>query len=442
MYDPRASDPLRARGGTHNPQRSNDRQPHNSTRRPAGRRTRTHLKIATLNMRGYGEGRNNAPPDKWLCINQVVRDGKIAIMALQESHLTPERRDNLNNLFGATLHVLASYDPTNARGARGVAFALNKRLVNVETATLKEIEAGRAAILTLPWTHGRTLNIMNIYAPNEAGENQAFWERRTAELVQHQYTSPDILLGDFNIVEEAIDRLPPRQDPPEAVAHLRKFRETAGLTDGWRRREPTTRMFTYLQASTGSQSRIDRIYVSRRIMQDANEWEACGPGLPTDHRMVTAEIVNLETPYMGKGRWAMPQSLLTDKKFLDKLHEEGMKLAANLELCNTREAAGTPQKLFALFKTELSKIGRQRAKQTVPRLDRQISSLRTDLAASLNDDERPDVAMHAAVLQDRLTKLEIRRFGQKRRAVATNDWAKGETICRYWTKLNAAPMPS
>ncbi len=393
-------------------------------------------------MRGYGEGGSNAPPDKWLCINQVVRDGRIAVLALQETHLTPERKDNLNALFGATMHILASYDPTNARGARGVAFALNKKLVNTDEATIVEIEAGRAAILAIPWSRGSKLRILNVYAPNDAGENQNFWERRADELDRRKYTRPDLLLGDFNIVEDAIDRLPPRQDAGEAVAQLQRFRIAAGLVDGWRTREPTRRVFTYLQTSTGSQSQIDRIYTSRAILRNANEWEEAGPGFPTDHRMVSVAIENLETPYMGRGRWAMPQSLLTDKPFLDTLHAMGTQLTKDLDLCGTRHTTTTPQKLFAQFKDEIRTAARTRAKQSVPRLEKQITDLKKDLRETLNAPERPDMKTHAAILQDKIAQLEIRRFGQKRRAVATNDWAKGETICKYWTRLNAAPMPS
>jgi len=57
-----------------------------------------------------------------------VKENSIGILAIQETHLTDEYKENLNNLFNRQLLILKSPDPNNTR-ARGVGFVLNKKLV-------------------------------------------------------------------------------------------------------------------------------------------------------------------------------------------------------------------------------------------------------------------------------------------------------------------------
>ena len=69
-------------------------------------------------------------------------------------------------------------------------------------------------MITINWHLERKLTVLNIYAPNETSENAHFWETLLEKYRQGKYKKPDIIAGDFNVTEEAIDRLPPREDPP------------------------------------------------------------------------------------------------------------------------------------------------------------------------------------------------------------------------------------
>jgi len=66
--------------------------------------TRASIKIATLNMRGRGA-------DKWRHINQIMRDKKIGILALQETHLTDELAEQMQALFSKRLKIIHTIDP-------------------------------------------------------------------------------------------------------------------------------------------------------------------------------------------------------------------------------------------------------------------------------------------------------------------------------------------
>ncbi len=417
-----------------------------SRRRQNGRRhkTRAHLTIATLNMRGFGGNGSRQENGKWWSINQVIRDGKIGILALQETHLTSERVDALNETFGATMRVLACLDCENQTGARGVAFAVNKRLVDAESAKLKEVKPGRVALLTVPWTRGKTLRVMNVYAPNEMKENAALWRDLSNSPVCRGSGKPNVMLGDLNMVEDAMDRLPPRRDPSEAATALQQLRVKLDMVDGWRERNPTERAFTYMQVATGSQSRIDRIYLSRELMQQANDWNITGAGIRTDHRLTSVGLANNDAPYMGKGRWAVPQALLSDTPFLRMLQDRGLQLQSELDTQSERTALMNPQIAMASFKADVRDMAKKRAKQAIPKLIKRIEGLKSDIKQKLNS---PDVLSDGtkndvAILQGELVELELRSFGSKRLAVTVNDWAQGETVCKYWTRLNATPQPT
>ena len=75
-----------------------------------------------------------------------------------------------------------------------------------------------------------------------------------------------------------------------------------------------------------SRGHLDRIYTSKEISNTALNWRMDKPGIDTDHDLVSVQIMNPETPFIGKGRWAMPVFLTKDKKFKQKAIELLIKL--------------------------------------------------------------------------------------------------------------------
>jgi hypothetical protein len=75
------------------------------------------------------------------------------------------------------------------------------------------------------------------------------------------------------------------------------------------------RAYTYLQplALGGSQSRIDRLYVKRDVLEETFEWDIQAVGISTDHRMVTMRITTADAPTVGHGRWVWPVHIIRDK---------------------------------------------------------------------------------------------------------------------------------
>lgn len=231
------------------------------------KKSSARLRFATLNVRGYGHRTASGTSDKWLCINQIMRENKLAVLAIQEAHLPQSRIDELNTFFDHSLKIFGSSDEVNATGARGVAFAVNKRILETERLSVNSIVEGRAMTLTFNWTSRNKLTLLNVYAPNRESENAEFWRTLTDHFDAPGRRKPDLMLGDFNIVERACDRFPPHTDSVAATEELAKLTSSLQLVDGLVERQERRAMFTYLQKSTGSQSRIDRIYINSSLVR-------------------------------------------------------------------------------------------------------------------------------------------------------------------------------
>lgn len=218
---------------------------------PIGNKTtRAVLKIASLNIRGGG---SQGTTDKWQHMNQLLRDKKIGILAIQETHISNERIEQLHKQFSQRVHILNSRDPEHPN-AKGVAFILNKQLTAWKEATCQVIIPGRALLLTIPWHGASNLNVLAVYAPNSPYENAEFWNNITINFCENNYPPPDIMLGDYNLVEESIDRLPAHTDNERAASSLADLKSFFHLCDGWRQQNPTDLAYTFLQKATGVQS--------------------------------------------------------------------------------------------------------------------------------------------------------------------------------------------
>ncbi|KAE9392442.1 hypothetical protein BT96DRAFT_1057262 [Gymnopus androsaceus JB14] len=80
---------------------------------------------------------------------------------------------------------------------------------------------------------------------------------------------------------------------------------------------PDKKSYTFLQTATGSQSRIDRIYASDKIMETAKEWKIHASGIPNaDHSLVSVQITSESAPTTGRGWWRIPEYVVKDKDLL------------------------------------------------------------------------------------------------------------------------------
>ncbi len=88
-------------------------------------------------------------------------------------------------------------------------------------------------MIKLPWYHTLTISILTIYAPNNPTENKQFWESLLQIWNEKNLPIPDFILGDTNIVEDMIDRLPCHRDNAGATQALSELKSLLQLKDGW-----------------------------------------------------------------------------------------------------------------------------------------------------------------------------------------------------------------
>lgn len=400
------------------------------------------MTVGTLNMRGVGVDRASGAPDKWLCINQVMRENKIAVLALQETHITQERADGMNQLFANNIKIMVSPDQTNPSAAKGIAVVINKKIVDVSEVSYEVLVPGRAMVTKIPWTRGTKVTILAIYAPNDHAESTSFWGQLETKIGSLKI---DLMLGDLNLVENALDRLPMRNDPLPQVEAFQRLCRRIKVHDIWRTWHPQERMFSFLQNATGSQSRIDRVYVGTEFKKNIIGWENVGPGFTTDHRLILCKMANKNKPYIGRGRWRMHAMLMADENYLKQVKEVGYKLQNKIKQNIRRTEENNVQIFYKEFKDEISALAKARAKESVPKLEKRIKGLRDGLKLLLNpreggdnEEERERRKETAAMTQARIAELEIKRFGGRRMATAAKDWLEGETISKYWMRINKA----
>ncbi|THU95165.1 DNase I-like protein, partial [Dendrothele bispora CBS 962.96] len=416
------------------------------------KKTKAAIKVASLNIRGYGNPNTAHPENKWNFINQLMpllmRTKRLGVLLVQEAHMDEEQRSDVNKRFSKRIKVFSSGHPESPHSKEGVAIVLNKDFLETDDNLIGyvTIVPGRALWIKINWHMNRKLKILVVYAPNVSNssgeENAEFWKKLYSFFEQYPNRKPDIMAGDMNMVETGlIDRLPAHDDPDEAMEALDDLKILLNLQDGWRDTYPDQKSYTFHQTATGSQSRLDRIYTTEAILSASREWKIEPSGFPNaDHKMVSVLASCEEAPEVGRGRWVIPGHLLKDKQLRQFAHQRGMQALNVLEEVDQlgRSSERNAQLAWYNYKMDLLVEAQRHQKIIVPRTEKQLKELEEKLAAVNNDNTLNEVEKtnQAAILTTEITTLERKRFQETRKATATKNRVEGEQISRYWSNLN------
>ncbi|KAI0323401.1 DNase I-like protein [Cubamyces sp. BRFM 1775] len=274
----------------------------------------------------------------------MMKQRAIGVLLLQETHLTAERQRDVTKMFKGRIKILFSEHPDAPTRREGVAIVLNKNQVDMRQVTHTEIIPGRAMQISLKGRGDDSINILCIYVPTPDGieERRRFFQKLKHYYEHHPETpKPCIMAGDFNNVEEALDRLPVAE-PDTLLSDLDALKLELGLmlVDGWRQTNPTERQYIFHRGSRAAAvcSRLDRIYVSRDTFSRSREWEIKTVGVKTDHSLVSVQVTMENAPTVEKGRPTFALHLLKDKTLAKLMKKTGCEAIAEL---NTLEANGT-----------------------------------------------------------------------------------------------------
>ncbi len=424
----------------------------NGNRRAKEIERKTTLQVATLNVNGFGSLVRDHPENKWGRIYRMMSDHRIGVLLVQETHLTNERKAGLHDMFARKLRIYHSENPDAPTQREGVAIVLNTRYVDTSTAVTTEIVPGRALQITIACQGGDARHILCIYAPTSTGIND---RKRFFMDVQEYYDThpalpkPHVMAGDFNNVEDHIDRLPIGEGPDASIMALDDLKLSLGLmlADGWRTTYPNARDYTF-HRGTGREatfSRLDRIYVSPAIFDGAREWSICEAGIKTDHSLVLVQLTADNAPVIGPGRPLFPLKLTKDKKLSVAIKARGN--AATLELAQLSSAPRTdqtnPQTILYNFKKDAMKLARIREREIVPKLLAEIRegerALRK-LKADRNIPEQTKLA-EAASLTKQVRQLRQQRYKQQQMNARATHRLFGDRPTKYWSRLHRECAP-
>jgi len=261
----------------------------------------------------------------------------------------------------------------------GVAFIINKEIFNPEDLITTEIIPGRALAIKTKWHNNTNLTIANIYTPNTHSQHEEFWNQLMRTWQEKRLPNPDFIMGDFNIMEDALDRAPACPENEQALNALRDLRFQLDVQDTWRMNHPSSQLFTFY-SNNNMYSRLDRIFTSPAHERNIYGWDTCTSAIPTDHRMVLVRFTPNKTPFVGKGRWSWPASLLNDQDLIKNISKAGITAQSKITHQQTpRSNAENPQTIWKEFKIKIQQLAKTTAKEHLNKIRTRMRQLEEDL---------------------------------------------------------------
>ena len=220
----------------------------------------------------------------------MMRKKKIEVLAIQESHLTEASADQISTLFDKKISLYNSSATKNPSASAGVAFVINKELVNIKSANMTTLIPVRVTYLSLEWQQDGPINLLNVYAPTNLSSHPTFWAQLKGRWQDSGLPKPHLLLGDFNVTKDLIDRAPTHLDNTPAAAALRDCRHSLNVHNAWRAAHLTDRTFTHISPNntmsrwnvTGLECKINHLekkrYKSAHLCSQAT-WQTKGESI-------------------------------------------------------------------------------------------------------------------------------------------------------------------
>ncbi|CDO71547.1 hypothetical protein BN946_scf184911.g17 [Trametes cinnabarina] len=410
------------------------------------------IKIASLNINGFGSLVSDHPENKWNNLYRMMNEHRIGVLLLQETHLTERRVADLHDMFAKRIKIFSASHPSAPTQKEGVAVVINKKLVSTEGLLAHTVVPGRALQVSVPCRGGDKRHLLCIYAPSSDGvtERKMFFQQVRRFYDEHPTVpKPDLMAGDFNTIEDSIDRMPMSANYDSSTEDLDDLKSALGLmiADGWRMTFNHRRDYTFYRGSgaAATMSRLDRIYTTPEIFDFARQWEITEPGIRTDHKMVSVELTTPNAPIVGKGRPIFPLHLLKNKPLAKKMKERGMQAMnalAEIEAHGRTDEQNAQTALHSL-KHDWMEMAREKERATVPKLIQEAQQMRDGLK-KLKASQALDGAAKAAevnLLTEQLHKLEEKRLRQKQLKGRARHRVEGESPTKYWSGLHRAQVP-
>ena len=255
------------------------------------------MHIAALNISGL-----SSDPNKMTALLQYLKLNMIDVVMLSESHITASQAEQLSSRY-PNLGIYTNSPYRNQLGMTAIVLNFAK-IPKDSISVYYNDEAGRALGIRCKIEGSKSFRyILGVYAPNGETDNVEFYNHLA---LSDGLARADIVLGDFNRVEESIDRCPIRLEDPRVLQALHGMKAVRRLTDGWRETNPDERKYTYNASNRlSSSSRIDRIYMTPKAARKSFDWRITPATHISDHDMVSVRYHPRAQVETGKGQWYM-----------------------------------------------------------------------------------------------------------------------------------------
>ncbi|EJD37616.1 hypothetical protein AURDEDRAFT_73023, partial [Auricularia subglabra TFB-10046 SS5] len=274
---------------------------------------------------------------------------------------------------------------------------MNRLVANWENVETLELVPGRAIVCKMEWRQGTFLKILAIYAPTVKKENGVFWKkiRSLIKKKRNRPMKPDVLLGDFNQVEDAIDRFPAKKNAIDSPDTFDALKKSLNVVDGWRNTFPNKTEWTWRNADRSSMSRIDRIYLTKDLLLSSRDWTIKTSNLTrNDHSRIGVEIAHPNAPEAGPGRWSMRPDLIKNTSFMTEVDALLGSARNKIEALDNqqRSADHNAQTIWKDFKDsvrelarKLDKVAAGKKRSMLAQAIKDRNKARDDLTAALSE---------------------------------------------------------
>ena len=380
------------------------------------------ITIGTFNIRGRGASQKHS---KYKDLSSWMRLNRIAVVAVQETKLNNVDCEMIRKENPRT-DILEN---NSENRSNGIAFVLNKDLTAKWTIEQTNLIPGRASAIKI--THEKlNCTLVNVYSSNDQREKVAFYKELLKVLREKNIRESVIMLGDFNFVEDSLDRLPEHRDEEEIVTTFNEIKAWLNLIDAWRHQYSTERQYSYSHCHYESFARIDRIYCKEHMANRLSKWRYEPIGDLSDHQLVTCSLEFDTEIHKGKGLWRLPLELLDEPSFVEKC-EEILKRADRKIDKRTDESA---QVIWTKAKQEIKEtakcISRKIKKDKTKKLERLHSTMKKTLR-----DNGPNKYMRINSMNKRLAKESKNRIDRHRIKSRAKHRKESEKSSKYWYNL-------
>ena len=327
------------------------------------------------------------------------------ILFFQETHTTFEKEIDYRTESKDTF--IFSHGTSNSKGVMIVIAEKIEHEIHKN-----ERDTNGRYILVLCTLQGYKIVLLNVYAPNKEKENASFLRdidsRLQAFVLGEQY---DFILagGDWNFTENVdIDR---RGGNPsiwkKSVTGMLEIKEHFDLIDIFRIRNEEKREFTHKSKRHGTQSRIDRFYISDSLQSYISS-ATITPAILADHSVICMHVKYTDDCPKGPGFWRLNNDLLNNNDYINQIKEI---IKTTIDEKPDDEDWRTRYD-FLKFKIKqhsihTSKIAAKKNRDDVKALEDSIIILEAELREKIDDNEINEKLLEAqAQLENHYRRIE------------------------------------